>query len=185
MKIETVNLNKDNSVDSFYLSLQSLINISKSFQRRCRDSNHFPHNYLDEVCSIYIKGPRGSGHTSSVLDYIIRNKLDSVFITHTSAEKYRVTDVFRSKLLKRKLEFSQENPFTVLSEESEVYTVGFNAITSEENKGFTINTQAVIVDNYSLIKNRDSLMRNLEVVIAKARSYSQAYKRDFFYITLN
>ena len=66
-----------------------------------------------------------------------------------------------------------------------MYTVGFNGMNSEEKKGFTINTQAVIIDNYSLIKSRDSWTRKLKEIRSKARSYSQAYKRDFFYITLN
>jgi hypothetical protein len=185
MQIETVNLDKGYSLDSFYLSLQSLIGISKSFQRRCRDTNIFPHNYLEDVCSVSIKGPRGSGHTGSVLEYVIRNKLNSVFISNSRHEENRVIEEFKSKLQKRGLDFSTENPFTILSKNGDVYTVEFNSISSECLMGINHNPQAIIIDNYSSIKNRGSLLKKLDIIRTRAQSCSQHLKGDFFFITLN
>jgi len=86
--------------DYFYRSLCAMIDVSSHIQGlNSPIRKHVSAStWLDEYCTIKLYGPRQCGKTSSIIRYILKNRVSAYVFTDGSSTSGRLRDIFRQSI---------------------------------------------------------------------------------------
>jgi hypothetical protein len=181
VNVESVFIGEDDTKE-FSLSsvLSGLIEQSRIVQQRRRynASSNLSANWIEDFCTITLRGNRGVGHTKSIIDVIIEKRLNSIFYAPTQSMVRSAKQFLFNKLQENGFTYSQPNPDCIEAcNLDESFFVHFRKIDQEilpivESR----NVDAIFIDPYSELH-----YDHIKLAEVKKHSYGYAYANDDFF----
>jgi len=174
MQTRAVNI-VSNCEDTVLGALETLVSISRTCQNQARfwDSGSSYPNWIDSWCTVHARATRRSGHSTALMEFIARNRVDSAVFSHNARQLEFHRNMCNATLRDHSIDHIEWPQMT----EADGFNIHF-LLSSRSCWGLGLEPTYVFVDCASHLSNED--MENIKEFASSACNRH----REFFLIFL-